>query len=169
MTREVTPANAGRLEALGARHYWKHVFGPAFRREKRGAPDPRNAMLNYGYAILRALVARHLALAGLHPALGIHHHGPANAFNLADDLMEPLRPLVDEIVRADLENRETLDTDGKRMLLGVVEKTLRLNDGREYRMHAALERIVQGLVKMMEHPGKPRRMPLPVAQGDEAE
>lgn len=169
MAKEVSIANAQRMEALGARHYWKHLFGADFRREKRGAPDPRNAMLNYGYAVLRALVARQLALAGLHPSLGIHHRGPANPFNLADDLMEPLRPIVDEIVAFRLREQVSLDKQAKQALLGVVERTLCLSDGKEYRMHAALERMVQGLVRVMEGKGRLRSLPLPVAQGDETE
>jgi len=88
------PAN---VEAQAARRYWGVLFpGIDFRRDV-DAPD-HNQMLNYGYAVLRAIVARALCAAGLHPSLGVHHHNRYNAFCLADDLMEPLRPVVDRAV-----------------------------------------------------------------------
>lgn len=81
------------IEAQAARIYWQRLFGPEFRRD----PDTPgiNAMLNYGYAVLRGAVARAVVGAGLHPALGVHHRNQYNSFALADDLIEPLRPLVD--------------------------------------------------------------------------
>jgi CRISP-associated protein Cas1 len=85
-------------EARAAAYYWKNLF-PAelnFFRERFGQPP--NNLLNYGYAILRALVARALVSSGLLPTLGIHHHNKYNAFCLADDIMEPFRPFVDAIV-----------------------------------------------------------------------
>lgn len=90
-------------EAKAARHYWKYLFGESFRRDRYGAPP--NPSLNYGYAILRAGVARALVGSGLLPTLGINHHNKYNAFCLADDIMEPYRPFVDKAV---LEIRETI-------------------------------------------------------------
>lgn len=83
-------------EGQAAALYFPRLMGDDFYRD-RMLPGS-NAMLNYGYAVLRALVARALTGAGLHPALGIHHHNRYNAFALADDAMEPLRPLVDAMV-----------------------------------------------------------------------
>ena len=83
-------------EGAAARIYWQQLFGSAFRREREG--DPPNNFLNYGYAILRAAVARALVGSGLYPAFGIFHRNRYNAFPLADDVMEPYRPFVDEIV-----------------------------------------------------------------------
>lgn len=83
-------------EARAAAHYFPLLFGEDFLRDRDDAGV--NAALNYGYAVLRAMVARAIVGSGLHPALGIFHHGPMNPYNLADDLMEPLRPLVDELV-----------------------------------------------------------------------
>ncbi len=83
-------------EAQAARMYWRLLFGPEFTR--RDSDDESNALLNYGYAILRALTARSLCKVGLHPALGIHHRNQYNAFVLADDIMEPFRPVVDRAV-----------------------------------------------------------------------
>lgn len=82
------------VEAQAARRYWPLLFDDdTFRRQQEG--DSANALLNYGYGVLRAVVGRAIATAGLHPALGIHHHNRYDAFCLADDLMEPYRPLVD--------------------------------------------------------------------------
>jgi CRISPR-associated protein Cas1 len=95
---QVQPGDAGHHEGQAARHYWKHLFPAGFVRRKQGADDPANAALNYGYAVLRALVARELAAAGLHPALGVGHRNLENPFCLADDLMEPYRYLVERRV-----------------------------------------------------------------------
>ncbi|WP_291580995.1 type II CRISPR-associated endonuclease Cas1 [Bacteroides sp.] len=86
------------LEARAAAYYWKGIFADIedFTREREGIPP--NNLLNYGYAILRAVVARALVISGLLPTLGIHHHNRYNAYCLADDIMEPYRPYVDELV-----------------------------------------------------------------------
>lgn len=83
-------------EGQAARLYWSTLLGRGFRRERDG--EPPNAMLNYGYAILRAATARALMGSGLLPGLGIFHRNRYNAFPLADDVMEPYRPYVDEMV-----------------------------------------------------------------------
>ena len=83
-------------EGAAARIYWAELFGPDFIRSRQGAPP--NNMLNYGYSILRAAVARSLMGSGLFPAFGIFHRNRYNSFPLADDIMEPYRPYVDEIV-----------------------------------------------------------------------
>lgn len=83
-------------EAAAAREYWGRIFGDGFKREREGLPP--NNMLNYGYTILRAAVARALIGSGLYPAFGVFHRNRYNAFPLADDVMEPYRPFVDEIV-----------------------------------------------------------------------
>lgn len=94
--RAVLPGDRGNVEAQAARLYWKLLFDERFRRRRFG--DEPNGLLNYGYAILRATVARQLCAAGLHPSLGLHHHNRFNPFCLADDLMEPFRPVVDSAV-----------------------------------------------------------------------
>ena len=83
-------------EGAAAREYWSQIFDEGFRREREGVP-PIN-LLNYGYTILRAAVARALVGSGLYPAFGVFHRNRYNAFPLADDVMEPYRPFVDEIV-----------------------------------------------------------------------
>ena len=95
---EVKSGDSDNLEARAAAYYWSNMFPdvPGFRRGREGPPP--NNLLNYGYAILRAVVARSLVASGLLPTLGIHHHNRYNAYCLADDIMEPYRPFVDNLV-----------------------------------------------------------------------
>lgn len=88
---EVLPGDADNREGYAAKRYFQHLQPGLNRREK----DPLNSALNYGYAIVRALMAREVVCAGLVPSLGIHHCSQLNPFNLVDDLMEPLRPSID--------------------------------------------------------------------------
>ena len=99
LARRVRSGDPDNLEAQAAQRYWPVLFGDSQFRRRRDAPD-QNRMLNYGYAVLRAIVARALVAAGLHPSLGLQHHNRYDAFVLADDLMEPYRPLVDAAVLA---------------------------------------------------------------------
>ncbi|MBI5662268.1 MAG: type II CRISPR-associated endonuclease Cas1 [Ignavibacterium album] len=96
--RDVKSGDPDNLEGRAAAYYWKNLFPPEleFQRDRYG--EPPNNLLNYGYAILRAVVARSLVASGLLPTLGIHHHNKYNAFCLADDIMEPYRPFVDDMV-----------------------------------------------------------------------
>ncbi len=96
--KQVNSGDSGNCEAKAASYYWKRVFSgiPEFRRDRFGFPP--NNLLNYGYAILRALMARSLVGSGLLPTLGIFHRNQYNAYCLADDIMEPYRPFVDMIV-----------------------------------------------------------------------
>jgi CRISPR-associated protein Cas1 len=97
LSRRVRSGDAGNTEAVAAARYWPLLFRDgAFLRGNKG--DPRNALLNYGYTVMRAAAARALCAAGLHPTLGVHHANKNNAFCLADDFMEPLRPLIDRTV-----------------------------------------------------------------------
>ena len=85
------------IEARAARRYWRRLFAdPEFRRRRDG--ENQNRLLNWGYAVLRAMVSRAICAAGLHPSFGLHHHNRYDAFPLADDLMEPFRPLADRAV-----------------------------------------------------------------------
>ena len=95
---DVRSGDPDNLEARAAAYYWKSLFADieGFTREREGIYP--NNLLNYGYAILRAVVARALVTSGLLPTLGIHHHNRYNAYCLADDIMEPYRPYVDELV-----------------------------------------------------------------------
>ncbi len=96
--RDVRSGDSDNLEARAAVYYWRCLFGhiDGFVRDRDGVPP--NNMLNYGYAILRAVIARALVSSGMLPTLGIHHHNRYNAYCLADDIMEPYRPYVDALV-----------------------------------------------------------------------
>lgn len=133
------------LEAQAARKYWPLLMGKDFRRDTKGSG--KNALLNYGYAVVRAATARSLAAAGLHPALGIHHHNEGNAFCLADDLMEPFRPLVDLVVKrlAD-EEMEEVTPEAKRKLAGILALELSSAVGAGSLSNCLL-RLAQSLVK----------------------
>lgn len=95
----VKSGDTDNLEARAAAFYWKNIFSQHindFSRNRDG--EPPNNLLNYGYAILRAVIARSLVASGLLPTLGIHHHNRYNAYCLADDIMEPYRPYVDDMI-----------------------------------------------------------------------
>ena len=95
---EVRSGDPDNMEARAAAYYWKILFADIedFTRDRDGIPP--NNFLNYGYAILRATIARSLVASGLLPTLGIHHHNRYNAYCLADDIMEPYRPYIDKLV-----------------------------------------------------------------------
>lgn len=106
-------------EGVAAKIYWSELFGDGFVRSREG--DAPNNLLNYGYTLLRAAVARALMGSGLLPALGVFHRNRYNAFPLADDIMEPYRPYVDEIVyNMYINGVEELDNDVKSQLLHVL-------------------------------------------------
>ena len=97
LVRKVRSGDPDNIEAQGARRYWGLLFGDGFKRDQKA--DGVNALLNYGYTILRATTARAVIAAGLHPSIGLHHSNDANAMRLVDELMEPCRPMVDLKVR----------------------------------------------------------------------
>lgn len=96
LARKVRSGDPDNVEAQAARRYWPLLFGKEFRRDR--AAGETNAMLNYSYTVLRAGTARAIMAAGLHPSLGLAHRQRGNAFALADDFMEPFRPLADLLV-----------------------------------------------------------------------
>ena len=139
-------------EARSAAYYWKSIFPKdiGFFRERFGAPP--NNLLNYGYAILRAIVARSLVGSGLLPTLGIHHHNKYNAYCLADDIMEPYRPFVDEIVCTIMDSDEDyteLSTSIKKQLLEIATKDIFI-DGEKSPLMIGLQRTTASLAKAFE-------------------
>ena len=125
-SEEVKSGDSDNLEARAAAYYWKSLFTSFpdladFTRGRDGI-EPNN-LLNYGYAILRAIVARALVCSGLLPTLGIHHHNRYNAYCLADDIMEPYRPYIDELVYQIVKEKQgrnlTLDRNMKARLLAI--------------------------------------------------
>lgn len=146
---QVKSGDSGNCEAKAAVYYWKNLFPEflQFKRERFGAPP--NNLLNYGYAILRALVARSLVASGLLPTLGIHHRNQYNAYCLADDIMEPYRPYVDKIVCEIIKlNGKFLDMGikMKKQLLEIPAMDVRI-DGQKSPLMNAVQRTTASLAK----------------------
>lgn len=128
LARKVRSGDPDNVEAQAARRYWRLLFGKDFIRDRQG--EGVNALLNYGYTVLRALVSRAVCAAGLHPTIGMFHANRTNAFALSDDLMEPYRPLVDQLV-LDLVagGVDQVDSDAKQRLASVATLDLDNDDG----------------------------------------
>lgn len=158
---DVKSGDPDNLEARAAAFYWKNLFVDidGFTREREGIPP--NNLLNYGYAILRAVVARALVTSGLLPTLGIHHHNRYNAYCLADDIMEPYRPYVDEliygIVKSCIEYEE-LTKELKAQLLGIPTLEVKI-DGRRSPLMIAVSQTTASLYKCFS--GELRRIAYP--------
>lgn len=181
--KEVKSGDSDNMEAAAAGYYWKHIFltiaqgFPSedgelkpFTRDREGVPP--NNLLNYGYAILRAVVARSLVGSGMQPTLGIHHRNQYNAYCLADDIMEPYRPYVDKVVcdivrsellRAKDQERKgaylEMTTDVKKQLLGIPAMDVVI-DGQSSPLMNAVQRTTASLAKCFE--GKIRKVLYPV-------
>jgi CRISPR-associated protein Cas1 len=124
--KSVKSGDPDNYEARAAAYYWSQIFSDIIDEFKRGReePDP-NHILNYGYAILRAVTARSLVASGLLPTLGIHHHNKYNAYALADDIMEPYRPYVDQVVREIVVKYYPLVEEGEQLdLMPEIKKEL---------------------------------------------
>lgn len=124
LASKVLSGDASNMEGVAANFYWKSFFEHHFKRERFG--DYPNNFLNYGYAILRAATARALSGSGLLNTLGIHHKSKYNAFALADDIMEPFRPIVDEKVLELIQkyDEQELNTQLKAELLQILTRTV---------------------------------------------
>ncbi len=149
---EVRSGDPKNVEAQAAQRYWRMLFGNNFRRDQ--GLEGINALLNYGYAVMRALIARAVVGAGLHPALGVHHTNQYNGLCLVDDLMEPLRPWVDAIVwqlaktnHGDL----SVNPETKRQILELLTTTV-LWDGKGQPLMAASHHYANSLKRVYEEP-----------------
>lgn len=160
LSTRVRSGDPSNIEGQASRRYWPALFAdPNFRR-RRENPD-QNALLNYGYAVLRAIVARAICAAGLHPSLGLHHHNRYNGYCLADDLMEPFRPLVDRIVYAFVKEHGVpaeLTPTVKRELLTPLTGRVML-DGEQRTLFDVLGTVAASLAEVFM--GNARRLTLP--------
>lgn len=158
--KEVRSGDPDNLEARAASYYWRAIFGDSqFKRERFGGPP--NHLLNYGYAILRAIVARALMASGLMPTYGVHHRNQYNAYCLADDIMEPFRPFVDfHILKAaeNLEVLDELDRAWKLELLKIPTLDVIVKNTKSPLM-VAVSKITASLVKVYE--GEVKKLDLP--------
>lgn len=151
--------DATNTEGKAAQFYWKHLF-PDFTRERFGSSE--NSLLNFGYAVLRSMVARALVSTGLLPVLGIFHRNKYNPYCLADDIMEPYRPFVDKMVVNYLENHpcpETLNKEVKAYLLGIATQDVWI-DGSQRPLMVALTTTTASLHKC--YTGELRSIKYPV-------
>jgi CRISPR-associated protein Cas1 len=159
--KDVKSGDSDNLEARAAAYYWANMFRnvEGFRRGREG--NPPNNLLNYGYAILRAVIARSLVASGLFPALGIHHHNRYNAYCLADDIMEPYRPFVDKMVAEIVDSGEEyqeLTKNIKMKLLGIPVMDVIINGQRSPLMiastqtTASLARCYLGEIRKIAYP-----------------
>lgn len=157
---EVKSGDTDNCEAKAAAYYWKNIFPltEGFYRDRLGPPP--NNLLNYGYAILRATVARALVSSGLHPTFGVFHKNQYNAFCLADDMMEPYRPFVDKLVHQIYvaDRGFELDQETKRSLLTIPVIDVKV-DGQNSPLLNALSRTTASLVRMFQ--GQSRKMMFP--------
>ena len=141
MSERVRSGDPDNVEATAAQQYFPALFGDGFTRSEDNGV---NAALNYGYAILRGCTARSLAVYGFLPAMGIHHRSGLNAFNLADDLMEPFRPVVDLFVCRSVDFDDVLTPALKRSLFNCINYDV-LSGGQHHSVSYTIERTVQSL------------------------
>ena len=157
----VKSGDADNNEALAARHYWQNLFPPVWNFYRKRDGTPPNNLLNYGYAIVRAGMARAITGAGLLPTLGIFHRNRYNAYCLADDMMEPYRPYVDMVVRGMIESTSAVDTltqELKVELLKIPALDVLL-DGDRSPLMVAMQRTAVSLAKC--YAGEQRKLLLP--------
>ena len=159
LAKQVASGDPSNIEARAARFYWPRLFGKEFRRERFGASP--NHLLNYGYMVMRAAVARALVSSGLLPTLGIHHRNRYNAYCLADDILEPYRVFVDKVVfRLWEENQEIseLNPSIKKSLLQVLVCDVKFKQSSRplmvglHQTTASLYKCFTGEQKTLEYP-----------------
>lgn len=156
LARQVRSGDPTNVEAQAARRYWPLLMGPDFRRDTDA--DGPNALLNYGYAILRSGAARAVAAAGLHPSIGIHHSNKGNPMALVDDVMEPFRPLVDIVVLRLFRGGVTqVTTESKRELAAILIQDMATTRGTAP-LSTCLHRLVISLADSYQT-GEPRLDP----------
>lgn len=125
---KVRSGDPDNIEAQAARRYWTLLFGNEFRRNRQA--EDLNMLLNYGYTVLRASVARAVIAAGLHPAIGLHHRNASNPMLLIDDLIEPFRPLIDMgVYQLAKENETEINADTKRYLVRLLYQDMLTEQG----------------------------------------
>jgi CRISPR-associated protein Cas1 len=157
MAREVKSGDASNCEGVAARFYWPALLGEHFRRDPDG-PWP-NPLLNYGYMVFRAAIARAIVAAGLHPALGLYHRNRNNPFVLADDLVEVFRPRIDRAVVGCVKSgKDEIDKDAKRCMLEILAEPISVA-GQTGPLMVGLHRILASLVRCFE--GSQKKLDLP--------
>jgi CRISPR-associated protein Cas1 len=159
--KRVRSGDVGNLEGQAAAFYFTQLFGKGFRREQERFA---NAALDYGYAVLRGTIARGLVAHGLHPTLGLFHSSEQNAFNLADDVIEPFRPVVDLFVAKNLPlHRDELMPQDKVALVGLLNVDVGMPRGK-MSVLSAIEQTIESLARIYDG-GSEALLELPVLIG----
>jgi CRISP-associated protein Cas1 len=169
LAHEVQPADSRNAEGQAAKHYWQQYFALpqlnnyAQRRQKQDAGDTVNVRLNYGYAVLRAMIARELIVAGLNPILGIGHDNQGNPYNLADDFIEPFRFIVEWAVAQENDFETPFVGAAKQRLLQAMqcEITLTHDTDNQYRLAQAVAQTVKSYCHALGEPNKIPKLKLP--------
>lgn len=158
LVKKVRSGDPDNMEAQGARRYWNLLFGNTFRRDRQAGGI--NAMLNYGYTVLRAATARAVVAAGLHPTLGIHHRNQGNAMRLVDDLMEPFRPMVDlKVWQLSKSGENSVNEQTRRVLVHVLYDDMQTASG-VTPMTVSIQRLATSLAQVFM--GEKNRLELPL-------
>ena len=159
LSRKVRSGDPQNVEAEAARRYWPLLFGAAFHRDTNG--DGVNGLLNYGYAVLRAGIARAVMATGLHPSFGLMHSNRSNPMVLIDDLMEPFRPTVDrEVLRLVRAGTKEVDRDAKAALARIMVIDLPTSLGLSPLIVSA-ERLAQSLARAFAGETDSLELPMP--------
>lgn len=156
MAARVLSGDSTNVEAAAAACYFPQLFGEGFFRGND--QDGRNAALNYGYAILRGAIARSLAVYGFQSCLGLHHHNELNGYNLADDLIEPFRPVTDLLVVQTVNAEDALSAETKHNAFDLLSSEV-LVHGKHYSVSYAIELAVQSLGRCLKDPSQGLSLP----------
>lgn len=159
LAKKVRSGDPENMEAQGARRYWTLLFGKDFRRDQQG--DGVNALLNYGYAIVRSATARAVVAAGLHPSVGLHHSNDGNPMRLVDDLMEPFRPMIDlKVWRLQCSGHHQVTPETKRMLAHILYDDMQTSAGTTPMM-ACMQKLATSLAQVYVGQREKLDLPLP--------
>jgi CRISPR-associated protein Cas1 len=156
LAHRVESGDRTNIEAYAAKLYFKQLYGAAFTRS---SDEFVNAAMNYGYAIVRGQIARSLCAFGFNPVLGLHHHSELNSFNLADDLLEPFRPIVDYVVATELRGpSDVLEASDRHRLYEILAQRVLLED-EKFSMTAGIETMVASLATAVSDQSATLQMP----------
>lgn len=140
LLKKINSGDRGNIEAIGASYYFKELFGKDFSRHS--VEDNRNIALNYGYSIIRSSIARHIVAYGLNPSFGMWHSNELNAFNLADDLIEPFRPIVDRYVLQNVSKKSEVTFQHRQDLTGLLYAKVKNSKDENSSVNEAIKNMV---------------------------
>lgn len=140
LLKRINSGDKNNVEAVSAAYYFKELFGKDFYR--KNIEDNRNIALNYGYSIIRSSIIRYIIAYGLNPSFGIWHSSELNAFNLADDLIEPFRPIVDKYVLSNVSNDKPISFINKQELVSLLYFKVKNNQKQNISVNEAIKNIV---------------------------